>query len=251
MVGLELFTENLFSFVNMLGRRGDLLEMPSGSVAAFSGEPYAGENWALFTPRADTEELDTVMEFFSEYVEGGAPFIVPKIPGTTERFITALEKYNLTVRKRYTAMRLAKSKTAAADEAVVEVNDDFCAAWARAVWFGFGGSGNVTESYVDFARTMLADKTNKLYSLNIDSRPVCTALVHRSQRASGLYYFSTLPDYRRRGIARRLMNHIMREEVTGGRGLVLLSTEEGKVFYKVYGFEPVADIPVRSATDDI
>lgn len=273
MDGMDLYRENIFSFVETLGECGEYLELPSGSAAAFSCTPYAGENWALFSPRSDNEEISCVLEFFETM---GAPFIAPHMPGTPKFFTNRLEQFGLTERKKYRAMQIfdpkeqerkpnfssiddfnrsrreAKENEDKFDDVVSVDSVYVCYDWARAVWAGFGGIGAIPQGYYEFLRRMYEQRKNKLYCLNAGGVVAATAMLHKSRRGWGLYYFATRPEMRRRGCAKRLLDGILKKtECANGQRLVLLATEEGYPFYSAYGFATVADIPIRSLTDDI
>jgi len=246
----DAFFENFFSFAAMIGTNGRTLLFPSGSLAAASGLPYAGENYALFAPEARIEEIPAAICFFKEQ---GLPFTVPQFKHMTRAFVDVLETCGLAVRQNYTAMALRTRAfdRAKADASFARVGEEDIAAWADTVWEGFGGEPPTPAPYYSFARHLYETRSNRLSLLKLDSRPASCALLHRSTLACGLYYFATVPRYRRRGVARRHMSALAGLSADLCDKLVLLATEEGLPFYTDFGFTSAADIPMRSLSQEL
>ncbi|MCE5202134.1 MAG: GNAT family N-acetyltransferase [Synergistaceae bacterium] len=250
MCKLDAFTENLFSFANMIGGNGQVLELLSGSLAAATGLPYAGENYAIFTPRATVDELSKVLDFFKEKE---LPFVVPQLYDFSPSFSASLDSAGLSVRRRYTAMSLnpAVAGEWERDNDIVSVSDEMVSDWASTVWEGFGGDISVPDEYCLFADYLNRQRDNRLFLLMTEDRPASAALLHSSASACGLYYFATLPAFRRRGLARRHMKELVQQARQFSDEFVLLATEEGLPFYIDFGFTALADVPMRSISDDL
>ena len=248
LVNFEAFRENLFSVVSMLGGTpgGGLSRFPSGSLAAMTGLPYAGENYALFNSLANGCEVAEALDFFGCR---NVPFVVPELPEVQLKLAPVLESNGLCVKSNYTAMALDAEAGYVFDPAAGEVGEAECDMWAEAAWFGFGGEAPMPESYRDFARYLLFRHENRLFVLQEEGRALCCGLLHNSRMACGLYYFATLPQFRRRGLARRLMNSLAAAAAESHRLFILLATEEGLPFYRDFGFAAMRDIPLRSLSD--
>ena len=247
----EIFEENILSFTAMLGGNpgGVLSRLPSGSFAAMSGLPFAGENYAVFKGGASACEISDALEFFSWR---RVPFIAPQFPGLGEKFSELLASLGLSLQKRYTAMTLDRRSGCRIDPAAEAVLGESAAGeWGDAVWRGFGGDAPTPQSYVDFAKYLAGRWENKLYALRVDGAAVSCGLLHKSEHAYGVYYFATVPQMRRRGLARRMMDTLAAAAFETRGKLVLLSTEEGLPFYLGFGFTPLSDIPIYSSSDDI
>ena len=266
MDGLELYRQNLLSFIKMIGGYGDLLELHSGTTAAFSGTPYADENWALFPTEISAEDVETVKEFFATYE---VPFIVPHNPGTGRIFLKALENGGLTVQSHYTAMQVynprekklkqmpspepspnAPKKEAEKEDSYGDVvkieNERRFFEWCEAMWRGFSAEGVLTQGYYELLRYLFSRGENEFYALTIGVEIIGTAMLHKTQLGRGLYYFSVVPEQRGRGNAKRLLEGIIKHtDCAKQQKLVLLATEEGRGFYESQGFEIINDIPVR------
>lgn len=246
----DAFLENFFSFAAMIGANGSTLLFPSGSLAAASGLPYAGENYALFAPEARIEEIPAAIRFFKEQ---GLPFTVPQFKHMTSEFVGALETCGLAVRQNYTAMALRTRAfdRAKADASFARLGEQDIAAWADTVWEGFGGAPPTPAIYYPFARHLYETHSNRLSLLKVNSCPASCALLHSGALATGLYYFATVPRFRRRGVARSHMSALVGFLADLCDELVLLATEEGLPFYTDFGFASVADIPMRSLSQEL
>jgi len=269
MTGLELYRQNLLSFIKMVGGYGDLLEFPSGTVAAFSGTPYADENWALITCDSDEDEINTVKEFFATY---DVPFIAPHNPGSGRIFLKLLDRCNLTVQKHYTAMQIYNARErklkqmpapvpapgtkkepekedSYGDVIKIESERSFFE-WCEAVWRGFSDEGVLTQGYYDFLRYLFHREENVFYALTIGVEIIGTAMLHKTQLGYGLYYFSIVPEQRKQGNARRLLEGIIKHaDCERQQRLVLLATEEGRPFYDSMDFDVINEIPIRALSD--
>lgn len=253
MNSLNVFTENLFSFARMLGSKfgGGKLSGPSGSVAAASGLPYAGENYLLLSPMASPFETERLIAFFRAR---DLTFVVPILPGTPQKPLAALETSKILPVHTYTAMSL--------DLAAAGGGGDFGAAepvvsaegadeWGRTVWEGFDDGEEAPDEYLSLARHLANRPENALFLLREGGAPVSCALLHRTERSCGVYYFATPPVFRRRGYARRLMGALAAEAARDYKELVLLATPEGLPFYEAFGFKTLAKIPLRSNSSEI
>lgn len=245
-----VFTGNFFSFARMLGARhgGGALSGPSGSLAASSGLPYAGENYLLLKPEASIFEAERLIGFFAARE---LPFVAPELPGTPAKLVSALEGSGLLPVRTYTAMSIDLSRKAGGGEPLMKRVRDGADEWGRAAWRGFDGGAEVPEDYLALARYFAGCRDNALYLLEEEGRALACGMLHKSGGACGLYYFATLPEYRRRGYARRLMEGLAGEAARNGREMVLLATPEGLPFYLDFGFRRLSEITIRSASADL
>ena len=250
MVNFEAFRENLFSTIAMLGGNpgGRMSRFPSGSVAAMTGLPYAGENYALFNSRANVCEVAETLDFFGCR---GIPFVAPVLPEARERISPVLDSNGLGIKNHYTAMMLAASDKFLPDPYVFEADEESLEKWADTAWYGFGGEAKTPDAYYDFTRYLMGRCENRLFLLEEQGKSVCCGLLHNSRMACGLYYFATLPEFRRMGFARRLMNSLACAAFETHSLFVLLATEEGLPFYRSFGFEEMAEIPIRSLEREV
>ncbi|MCF0248570.1 MAG: GNAT family N-acetyltransferase [Synergistes sp.] len=249
------FDENLYSFVSMLGGApgGGRLEFSGVSLAVSSGRPYAGENYALFGMGAKESDVDSAAAFFRGRC---SDFIVPLLPQTPFSLTAAFESNNLERRRIYTSMILPEEqlneKNDALSDDIVEISNRDALDWGSAAWFAFGGeAGEEADSYKEYGAWLALHPDNRAFALKHEGRFVSTALIHETRRTFGLYYFATLPEYRRKGFAARLMGGLTAVLAGGEKPLVLLATEQGFPFYLSCGFKVIDRVPVCSTTDDI
>ena len=124
------------------------------------------------------------------------------------------------------------------------------ATWAKAMWLGFGGDGDAPEEYRRFSAALAADrKTVFLSAAKVRGEYAGTFLLTNEPDLTGVYYFATVPEFRRQGIASAMMSEICR--LSAGKRVVLQSTPMGRDFYKSFGFEELFRIPMYSNDGDI
>jgi ribosomal protein S18 acetylase RimI-like enzyme len=76
--------------------------------------------------------------------------------------------------------------------------------------------------------------------LCVDGLAVCGAWTYRHGEDCGLYTVGTMPDWRRRGLARALTDHVLAHaQAHGARTASLQSTPMGQRLYASVGFSPV------------
>lgn len=253
------FYENFFSFAAMLGSapHGGVLAM-GDSIAAASGQPYAGENYAIFGVGARPCDVRAILDFFRAR---SADFVAPILPLTPNDIVRALEANGIVHRCTYTAMSLQihargtcvkshKKSNEFKEISARRISNADAQRWGVSVWLAFGGTMcDEARSYSEYAAFLASHEKNDAFALEGDARYLSTALIHKTKRTAGLYYFATLPEWRRHGFAARLMDAVTAEYAD--MPFVLLATEEGLPFYLAYGFDALAKIPIYSASDDI
>ncbi len=246
-----IFDKNFFSFAEMLGGApgGALLPLSGRSFAASSGQRSAGENYALLAEGAEGRDVENALGFFAAR---GAGFVVPWLRQTPQSVARALLERKLERRRIYTSMYLAPGNTAgAAGDGLAAIDAEKAARWGETVWRAFGGEeGEEERAYLPFCGYLAAHPKNRAFALDEAGRFVTTALVHETPEACGLYYFATMPDRRRQGLAAALLDRV-RALLPARKPLVLLATEAGLPFYINYGFKIIDKVPIYSATDDI
>ena len=246
-----VFLDNFYSALRMLGRNpgGGALELRSGAGVFSTGLPFAGENYALFDPSSSAEELCGVLDF---YEERNLPFIALQLPKLQGKLALELERRRIFHRATYLAMSIGNLPAKMDGDPLVKkiyVNNE-AEKWAEAAWTGFEGELPVPRAYVEFSQYLLRCPDNSLFVLEKEGIPLCSALLHSTEKSCGLYYFATRPETRREGLAARLMDSL-REYASGhSEAMVLLATEMGAKMYKKYGFRELLEVPVFSASDE-
>lgn len=245
------FIENFTSALRMLGKtpEGGLLELRRGIGAFATGMPFAGENYALFDCGSSKEEVSKVLDFFADRK---FPFISMQLPELKNKIREALESRGLSLRAEYLAMSISCSSSGREPDSYVkfvcERSDE--EKWAEAAWTGFDGELPVPDNYNNFAAYLSSRPENRLYYLEKEGVPLCSALLHSTDRTCGLYYFATRPEARRQGLAARLMDTLTEHASDHSENLVLLATEIGAKMYKSYGFKDLLKVPVLSGSDE-
>ena len=242
----SIFKENFLSTVTMLGNLpgGRLQILPSGSLISLSGIPSEDDNYLVFNPSTNQEEIDDALLFLKN---SETPFIAPEIYDCDLNFSNMLESSGLNKKHSYTAMSLEKRKEHISDVSVIEIkNASEAEIWAGASWAGFGENTPVAKNYITFTEKLINCKKNKLYVLKHCDVAVSSGLIHYSEKACGLYYFSTLPEFRRQGFAHCLMDTLASVAFRTYENFVLLATEQGEPFYKRFGFESLYTVPIRT-----
>jgi len=245
------FIENFTSALRMLGKTpgGGILELRHGAGAFATGMPFAGENYALFDKCSSQEEAARVLAFFEDR---NLPFISMQLPELKKEVSGALENRGLSIRAEYIAMSIRISFSGREqDQHVKRVKDRSGEiAWAEAAWIGFGGELPAPDSYNSFAAYLSSSPDNRLYYLEKEGVPLCSALLHSADSSCGLYYFATRPEARRQGLAARLMDSLADHASHFSENMVLLATEMGAKMYKSYGFKVLFRVPVFSSSDE-
>ena len=119
--------------------------------------------------------------------------------------------------------------------------------WARTAWHGFGGEyDDGPEKYFELVK---AFNENPKFSLHLHENFSGSFMLVDEPNSTGVYYFATVPEMRRRGVARSMMNEICR--LSKGKKILLQATPAGLPFYKDYGFQELCKIPVYSDTSDV
>ena len=184
---------------------GGLLPLGGASLAAASGQPHAGENYALLAQGAGADEVEQAARFFAER---GAEFVTPWLPQTPQAVARALEERGIERRRIYTSMYLpVEAERGHGSPEVAEVTAAEAARWGEAAWYAFGGeAGEEARAYAPFGEYLANHPKNRAFALEENGRYVSTALIHETPEAYGLYYFATVPERRRQGLAAKLMD---------------------------------------------
>ena len=204
-----IFDKNFFSFAGMLGGApgGGLLPLGGASLAAASGQPHAGENYALLASGACADDVEKAARFFAER---GAEFVTPWLPQTPHSIARTLEERGIERRRIYTSMYLpVEAERGHGSPEVAAVTAEDAARWGEAAWYAFGGeAGEAAKAYVPFGEYLANHPKNQAFALEEQGRYVSTALIHETDEAYGLYYFATVPERRRQGLAAKLMDGV-------------------------------------------
>ena len=164
-----------------------------------------------------------------------------------------LENAGLLYAGDLTAMCLAPERASLLEKdgvAFERITSENAVEWAKAMWLGFGGDGEAPEEYRKFSAALAADRKRLFLSAaKAGGEYAGTFLLTNAPDLTGVYYFATVPEFRRQGIASAMMSEICR--LSAGKRIVLQATPMGRNFYKAFGFEELFRIPVYSNDGDI
>ena len=220
------------------------LELDEGFCVSTNNE---FENWVYYPARVrDVETVRAAMNFFAGR---GETFMWPVFDGGCE----VLEAAGLLHAGHLEAMSLnpENAVTNRVNESVIIKPATSAKRWASCEWsaFEYGESG-VSGEYFALVKALLKDTENfSLYIAELEGVDAGAFLTTNEPELMGVYYFATLPDFRRRGVASAMMKEICK--LSNGKKIVLQATPSGVPFYNSFGFEDLGKIEVYSTEADI
>ena len=228
--------ENLRFFVKSLARikNSRFLELSEKSFCVDTCFDSASENWVFYSEK---------LNIFPIYGE----------PENSE--LEILEKSGLKHAGNLLAMNFnpEKAKYDFKTDFVIADNDSLLKEWAETSLRGFGVEfETLPEEFLNLALSFRNDDKNiipvisKTNDVNCGSFLIAKSKIENKE-ISGIYYFSVIPEYRRHGIAREMMNFASEFS----NKIVLQATPSGIPFYKNVGFKELFEIKIFSKSDDI
>ena len=217
------------------------LDDKNGSFCVSTGCSF--ESWVYYPARVtDPEMVKSVINFFKDE---NISFMWPVYNGGEK----VLEDCGLMFAGNLTAMSYTPQTYNFENNLRIYETDSV--AWAQTAWHGFGGGAfDTPKNYYKLVEAIFNDKEHfKLYLTECEGENVGTFLTTNEKDLMGVYYFATIPEYRRQGAARAMMNEICR--LAFGKTIVLQATPMGLPFYKKFGFEERFIIPIYSTESDI
>ena len=112
--------------------------------------------------------------------------------------------------------------------------------WKDISFNGFEMPSRTKKAYGAFVSTFIIDTTSpqKLFLAYWNGKPVSTSLVFTNQNSAGLYYISTLPEYRNKGCGRAItLASMLYAKKCGFKGIALQATPSGEKVYVKAGFK--------------
>ena len=126
-------------------------------------------------------------------------------------------------------------------------NQEDLALWQEVTFAGFDFSQGDRTSYDRFAGafSLGPDSSQKAFLAFDGGRPVAASLLFLANQAAGLYFITTLGEYRRRGIGRELVLATMRHaRAAGARYASLQSSPDGLTVYEQAGFKECCRVDI-------
>lgn len=224
-----------------------------------TGTAIADQNYAYCSGEEDVEEhVQRSVHFFSEE---GMPFtwwFPPRTRG--ERFRRALEKRRMPERCAPAAMFMALDAPRERGQLPAEysvrktVSPRGAMEWARSSLEGFGSGMEHLDSFSEFCTALITppfDASFRLLTLRIAEKTAATALLSLTYGIAGIYYFSTLPAFRRRGLGMVFLSETLEEARRSGcHTAVLQASPMGFSLYERAGFVVCGRFSVHSADPD-
>jgi ribosomal protein S18 acetylase RimI-like enzyme len=260
--GDEIALKNLESLIRVVGkfRLSRFLEM-KGCICCDTGTDSESENYALINPDGAPRDIAgaraMVREALDFFAVTGRPHtwhVSDRIP---DAVIHELKRAGIRWNDKLTAMTANVGDGAAAnaeDTADIDLpyelkGADEAREWADAAWFGFDSGCPAPASFAVFAEEMLEAGGITLFAtrarISRDSSPriAATGMLITADTTAGIYYVSTLPEFRRRGLGVSMMEVMMKRSRAMGYGrITLLATPSGYPLYLRCGFQACGDI---------
>jgi len=150
-----------------------------------------------------------------------------------------------------TSMPLAIQKSEEIDISFVK-NERELKAWEDISFEGFAMPHDKRNKYKEFVESFDLNENSpqKLFLACWKGQPVATALLFMHNNTAGIYFVTTLPAHRKKGIALALMLESMKYgKISGNKYCVLQSSKEGLALYLKAGFKEYCRADVYCLTD--
>ncbi len=216
------------------------IELENGGFCVSTG--CSMESWVFYPERIyNADVVETVTEFFKDEK---ISFMWPVYDGG-EKF---LEDSGLKYAGSLTGM-IYDPENSASECEISKINFNF-KDWARTAWCGFGGKEDeISEKYFELVEAFDKNPKFSLHLHKTENKFDGSFMLLDEPDSTGVYYFATVPEMRRRGIAFSMMKDICR--LSRGKKIFLQSTPAGLPFYKKFGFKELCKIPVYSDSCDV
>jgi len=124
---------------------------------------------------------------------------------------------------------------------VIEVTDkNDLYFWEDISFHGFEMPQRAREQYGTFVSsfTLGAQSPQRLFVACFDGKPVAISLLFTHEKSAGIYYVSTLPDFRNKGCGLRITQAAMQAAMKAGyKDIILQATSSGEKVYARAGFK--------------
>ena len=123
--------------------------------------------------------------------------------------------------------------------------------WEEISFTGFDFPTETRQQYHQFVGTfnLSPDSPQKFFLACLNGKPVATSLLFLHENAGGLYFVSTLAEYRKKGIGLDLTLATMRRaKQAGARFATLQSSPDGLRVYQQAGFKEYCRVDIYSLT---
>lgn len=255
---IDLIENNLFEYSAFLACRpeGKIYQTANLSQIITGLDVF---NRVTFSSFSEIELANRVREIVNFYRQRNLPFSWLVGPSSRPaRLGDSLEQNGLSYRDEWAGMALVLSNKNSGpakanipfDLKIVRVKSvELFDTWVSTACHGFGFSERLARKYRKLFGTipLLTEAPLQLYLAYLDGQPVSTGALFISGEVAGIYWVSTLPVYRRRGIGKALTTHLLKEAcLRGCQTVVLHATHSSYRMYQSLGFSEFCQIKIYS-----
>jgi ribosomal protein S18 acetylase RimI-like enzyme len=244
---INALQENFFAIGRYWGSLNSSLANINSIYAMKTDIPSADLNWAWNEKPLTTKRSVKISQIKYYYKQSALPFwwwVYPKGQSSTIREILQAQGINFLMAIPCMAADLSSlnaKQDVASTVAVSSVkNKTDLHLWGKISFDGFEMDSSTQKQYRNFIASFdLSSKSpQKLFIARFDGVPVASALLFFYQDTAGIYFVSTLPGYRRKGIGLALTLATMHAaKQSGFKYCILQSSESGLHVYEQAGFK--------------
>lgn len=220
----------------------------SGSIWTMkTGIASADLNWAWNEKPLIPDDRKTIQDIKKDFQQNALPFWWWTFPGAQSEASTDMLKAEGFSFVDHIPCMLAdlsflpdeESGNAAINISLVK-NKEELALWKEVSFAGFDFLPPTIDQYDRFTGTfnLHSDSPQKLFLAFVNGKPVATSLLFLADHAAGIYFVTTLAEFRKKGIGLQLMQATMRyAKMAGARFATLQSSPDGFRVYEQAGFK--------------
>lgn len=125
------------------------------------------------------------------------------------------------------------------DEHIIRISPSRIEEWAAVVSTAFG-----KPDEVEIFKAAVENEECSFYAYLENDKIVGTAMLYTKLINAGIHEIGVLPEYRGRGICKKLVRHMLKDVKSLGISLATLQASAmGEMIYAGMGFEPISTIP--------
>lgn len=252
--------ENFSGTVRLLGHLPtSRMERRDGNLCVSTAVPIADQNFVWGSPEGSPERgISRTVSFFQEERVPFTWWISPSSDSPELRKALALEGLKERCAPPAMVMDLTSRGSSAEFPPSVTVraasSPENARTWARCSLKGFSSGREHEQAFSAFAEGLLTESFGqffRLLTLFFEESPAATALVSFIEGTAGLYFFSTVPAFRRKGLGKMLLSRCIHEARAAECTLMTLqSSPDGYPLYLGAGFRECFRFSVFSADPD-
>jgi ribosomal protein S18 acetylase RimI-like enzyme len=256
MTLIKALQENFFATGRYWGNLNSSFTGTQAIYAMSTGILSADLNWVWNEKPLTIENASEISQIKNYYEQLALPFwwwVYPSgqslltkamLEGAGFHFLTAIP----CLAADLSGLTVDTGSPSAITISLVENNKDL-ACWEEISFAGFAMDVTAQKQYHNFVVSfnICSASPLKLSLAYFDGKPVATALLFFYKDTAGIYFVSTLPAYRRRGIGLSLTQATMQyAQRTAAKYIILQSSDAGLKVYKQAGFKEYCRADVYS-----